>query len=80
MLLNMPKLGGMMGLMLGPTGVASVPRVMRWMLVKDLAALKQHLLELARTPGLGRILVGHGANIEGSGAGAALESAAGRLS
>lgn len=80
MLLNMPKLGGMMGVMLGPTGVASVPRVMRWMLVKDMAALRQHLQELARTPGLGRILVGHGANIEGAGAAAELESAAARLS
>ena len=79
MLLNLPKLGGMMGLMLGPTGVASVPRAMRWMLVKDALALKQHLLELAQMPGLGRILVGHGQTIE-SGAAASLKSAAERLS
>lgn len=79
MLLNLPEQGGMMGLLLGPTGVASVPRVMRWMMIKDSRALKEHLLELAHTPGLGRILVGHGENIEG-GARAALESAAARLS
>jgi hypothetical protein len=79
MLLNLPKLGGMMGLMLGPTGVASVPRVMRWLLLKDTRAFKQHLLELAQTPGLGRILVGHGPTIEGSAA-ASLKQAAERLS
>jgi hypothetical protein len=79
MLLNLPKLGGMMGLMLGPTGVVSVPRAMRWMLVKDTQALKQHLIEVAQTPGLGRILVGHGQTIEGSAA-EALQGAAARLS
>jgi hypothetical protein len=79
MLLNLPKLGGTMGLMLGPTGVASVPRVMRWMLVKDTLALKQHLLELSQMPGLGRILVGHGPTIEDSAADS-LRHAAARLS
>jgi hypothetical protein len=80
MLLNMPKLGGMMGLMLGPTGMASVPRIMRWMLVKDTLALKQHLIELSQMPGLGRILVGHGPIIEGGGAADSLKQAAARLS
>lgn len=69
-----------MGLMLGPTGMASVPRVMRWMLVKDTLALKQHLIELSQTPGLGRILVGHGPTIEGGGAADSLKQAAERLS
>jgi len=79
MLLNLPKLGGMMGVLLAPTGVASVPRITRWMMVKDTAALKEHLLELAGTPGLGRILVGHGPAIEGAAADS-LKSAAARLS
>lgn len=79
MLLNMPRLGGMMGVLLGPTGVVSVPRITRWMVVKDRAALQQHLLELSRTPGLGRILVGHGQPIE-SGAADTLKDAAARLS
>lgn len=79
MLLNLPKQGGMMGVLLGPTGVVSVPRITRWMVVKDTAALKEHLLELSQTPGLGRILVGHGETIE-SGAADTLKSAAARLS
>jgi hypothetical protein len=79
MLLNLPKQGGMMGVLLGPTGVVSVPRITRWMVVKDTAALKEHLLELSQTPGLGRILVGHGETIEG-GAADTLKSAAARLS
>jgi hypothetical protein len=79
MLLNLPKLGGMMGIMLAPTGVASVPRVMRWMLVKDSQALKQHLLEVAQLPGLDRILVGHGETIE-QGAADTLKRAANQLS
>ncbi len=79
MLLNLPRLGGMMGVLLAPTGVASVPRITRWMVVKDRAALKEHLLELSQTPGLGRILVGHGDAIERSAA-ETLKSAAARLS
>jgi hypothetical protein len=76
--LNMPKLGGFMGMLLGPTGVPSVPRISRWMLLKDQQAFKQHLIELADTQGLYRILVGHGDTIE-AGAPEALRSAAARL-
>lgn len=59
-LLNVAPKGGFGGFAMGPTGVLSVPRFMRWMMVKDSAALKSHLQELAASPGLGHIVPGHG--------------------
>jgi hypothetical protein len=46
--------------MMAPTGRLSVPRVMRWIGLKDRAAAVERLDRLAELPGLARILVGHG--------------------
>lgn len=62
--LNVPKLSGPMGFVLAPTGRPSVPRFMRWFMVKDRRALAEQLRRLAETRGLKRILVAHGATIE----------------
>lgn len=59
-LLNIPKRGGPLGFMMGPTGVLSVPRFARWMLMKSGAELKEHLAELCRSPGLSHVVPGHG--------------------
>lgn len=59
-LLNISKRGGALGFMLAPTGVLSVPRFTRWMLVKSGAELKQHLSELCASPGLSHVVPGHG--------------------
>ncbi len=59
-LMNMPKLGGPMGLFLAPTGRFAVPRVFRWLVTKDKGALAEHLDRLAATQGLARIIVSHG--------------------
>nr|HEX4313068.1 hypothetical protein [Kofleriaceae bacterium] len=69
--LNMPVLGGMMGLMLSPTGRVSTPRLMRWIGIHDKRALAAHLERLAATPGLKRLYFGHGRPV--------LEDAAGAL-
>jgi hypothetical protein len=58
--LNMPKLGFPMGVFLGPTGTISAPRAMRWMMMKDKKAFASQLEKLAETPGLKRLLFGHG--------------------
>lgn len=63
--LNMPPLKGMGALLLAPTGRASVPRVMRLMAMKNRAALASNLHRLADTPGLARVIVGHGKTIRG---------------
>jgi hypothetical protein len=76
---NLPRLKGLQGLFLGPTGRVTTPRIVRWFLVKDKRALAQDFERLAATPGLRRVLVGHGKPIEED-AGAALRSAAGELS
>jgi hypothetical protein len=76
---NLPRLKGLQGLFLGPTGKVTTPRIVRWFLVKDKRALASELERLASTPGLRRVLVGHGTPIDED-AGAALRSAAGQLS
>lgn len=58
--LNEPPLGFPMGFLLAPTGKVSSPRVVRWFLVKDKRALAAQLDGLADTPGLSRLLFGHG--------------------
>ena len=58
---NLPKLGGLWGFLLAPTGRPAVPRLVRWMLVKDKQALGGHLERLASEPQLARIIVSHGA-------------------
>jgi len=59
-ILNVPKLGFPMGLILGPTGKVSAPRIVRWMAMKDKAAFAAQLEKLAETPGLNRLMFGHG--------------------
>jgi hypothetical protein len=58
---NLPKLRGIFGFMLHPTGQPTVPRVFRWFFAKDKPALRAHLERLADTPNLRRIVVSHGA-------------------
>lgn len=76
---NLPRLRGIMGFLLGPTGKVAVARVSRWFLVKDRRALAADLERLAATPKLRRVLVGHGAPIVDDPA-AALRSAAAQIS
>jgi hypothetical protein len=58
--LNVPRRTGAVGFALAPTGRVSVPRVMRWIGVKDRRAFANQLEALAATPGLRRICFGHG--------------------
>lgn len=74
--LNMPKLKGLFGFLLGPTGRPSAPRMMRMFGIKDRKAFAAHLERLAETPGLRRILVGHGRPIDTDPAGALRQVAA----
>jgi hypothetical protein len=60
---NMKKLGGLAGFFLAPTGVASVPRFSRLLIVKNKKAFKDHIEKLAQTEKLSRIIVSHGAMI-----------------
>jgi hypothetical protein len=59
-ILNMPQLGFPVGFFLGPTGRVSTPRVVRWIALKDRRAFAAQLERLAETPGLTRLLFGHG--------------------
>jgi hypothetical protein len=74
---NMPRLSGMSGLFLSPTGKASVPRFGRLMMLKDKRTAAATLAKLA-TPDLRRIVVSHGATIT-SDAPAVMESVAAGL-
>lgn len=74
--LNMRKLGGIVGFVLAPTGRVSTPRVMRWLGVKDKPAFAAYLDRLAGTPGLRRLLFGHGEPITDDPAGALRQVAA----
>lgn len=69
-ILNMPKLGFPMNVFLGPTGQVSAPRVVRWLALKDKRAFARQVEALAATPGLRRVLVGHGTPITDDPAGA----------
>jgi len=62
-LLNIPPMGGLMGLALSPTGTLGIPRAIRWMMMKDKQALKNDLLGIAATDGLVRLIPGHGATV-----------------
>lgn len=57
---HLPGLGGMVMRLLGSTGEPKVTRLMRTLAVKDKHALREHLLALASTPDLVRIVPGHG--------------------
>ena len=58
---NLPKMSGFFGFILAPTGIPSVPRIARWMMIKDKPAFRAHLEQIAGTPDLQRIIVSHGA-------------------
>jgi hypothetical protein len=57
---NLPKMGGLFGFLLAPTGQPCVPRLSRWIVVKDKPAFRAHLEKLAATPNLSRVIVSHG--------------------
>jgi hypothetical protein len=77
-LLNLEKGSGVAAFFMAPTGTLSVPRFARWMLTKSTAELKEHLSELAGSPGLTQLVPGHGKVLE-SGASPALKQAAALL-
>jgi hypothetical protein len=62
-LMNVPAARGVPGLVLrvlGFIGDLRVPRLIRWLGVRDRAALKAHLARLADTPGLQHVFTCHG--------------------
>jgi len=59
--MNMPKVGGMIGFMLAPTGRPAVPRIFRWFFIKDRPAFTAHITKLADRSDLRRVIVSHGA-------------------
>jgi hypothetical protein len=63
-IMNQPRLGGMIGFMLAPTGQPSVPRIFRWFFLKDRAKFTAHVEKLATTPELKRVIVSHGRMLE----------------
>ena len=71
---NLPKRGGPIGFLLGPTGQPSLPRAIGWLIVGNRRALREHVERLAATPNLKRVVLSHGTNLE-SNAGAALRVA-----
>jgi hypothetical protein len=58
---NLPKMGGFFGFLLAPTGRPSVPRIARWMMVKDKPAFRGHVEKLAGADAVKRVIVSHGA-------------------
>jgi hypothetical protein len=61
--MNLPHLPGLEGLVLrliGSTGGPRVTPLARWIAVRDRRALREHLLNLAETPGLVRVIPCHG--------------------
>jgi hypothetical protein len=58
-ILNVPKRTGLFGFLLAPTGRPSVPRISRWMIVKDKPAFVKQVESLA-TPDLRRVILTHG--------------------
>jgi hypothetical protein len=77
-LLNLNPTGGIGGFAMAPTGTLSVPRFMRWVMMKNGAELKEHLNDLADSAGLSHIVPGHGDVIAADSA-ARLKQAAARL-
>jgi hypothetical protein len=57
---NHPKLRGVWGVVLAPTGQPGIPRVIRMLMIKDKAKLRAHLEQLAALPDLRRVIVSHG--------------------
>lgn len=61
---NLPKIGGVFGFMLSPTGRPAVPRIFRWFFVKDRAKFSMAIEKLAAIEGLKRVIVSHGKMVE----------------
>jgi hypothetical protein len=81
MLMNLVALPGLDGLVFRLIGSIGGPRVTplaQWLLVKDKAALRAHLEELAALPGLARLIPTHGAIVDQDAAGV-LHQVSGRL-
>jgi hypothetical protein len=77
--LNVPKLTGVMGMVLYPTGTLSVPRVTARLFAKDRKALRADLERVAAEDGLVRVIPGHG-DVVATDAARRLGEAAARLS
>jgi hypothetical protein len=60
MIFNIPKRRGLMGFLLAPSGRPAVPRVSKWMLLRDKAAFVEQVNRMA-TPNLRRVIISHGA-------------------
>jgi hypothetical protein len=75
---NLPKLSGLFGFLLSPTGMPAVPRITRWFMMKDGAAFKTDLEKLGETPSLARVIVSHGKPMTDD-PGAILKTVASRL-
>lgn len=65
---DMPGFDGWVMKMLGSTGGPKVTNIGKWFLVKERVAFQAHLLRLANTPGLARLVPGHGDLVEGDAA------------
>lgn len=63
---NLPAMTGLFGFLFAPTGRPSVPRLARWMMVKDKEALRGELGKFSSISDLKRIIVSHGAMISSS--------------
>jgi hypothetical protein len=63
---NLPKMGGLFGFLLAPTGRPSVPRIARMMMVKSKPSFRAHVEKLAGTDGVTRVIVSHGAVMDGA--------------
>jgi glyoxylase-like metal-dependent hydrolase (beta-lactamase superfamily II) len=77
-LMNLPRLTGLLGLVLHPTGTLSVPRPTSLWFAKDRPALRASLQRVADEDGLVRVIPGHG-EVVASGAAGRLREAAARL-
>jgi hypothetical protein len=58
---NLPVMTGFFGFLLAPTGRPSVPRIAKWMMVKNKDAFRGMLEQVSTIPDLKRIIVSHGA-------------------
>src|SRR6185436_15936872 len=57
---NLPKAGLFGGLLMHPTGVPSVPRIIRLMLLNNKPLAKQEVEAMAAVPNLKRVVFAHG--------------------
>jgi hypothetical protein len=57
---SVPGVAGVIAKLLGFVGDLRVPRLIQWIGVSDLPALRAHLLQLADTPGLQHVFTCHG--------------------